>query len=192
MKLGLTLDLLLQAVRRQAITDFVYVAVRRPAQAAHDRRLRENLALLRRLELGLLLVDFRTRQPRVEVVAHPLPFQRRRKPAELRAILREIALRSGDDNAGGVRARPLVTAYRENALLIAAALARFGALSPKQLRALGTGERTRGIVYDNVYGWFDHIGPALYRLTAKGAVALQTYADVVRRISEKLPLTLAP
>ncbi len=187
LKLGLTLDLLLQAVRRQALTDFVYVAVRRPVQAAHDARLREGVALLRRLELGLLLVDFRGPAPFVEVALQPAPFQRRRKPAELRALLREIALRSGDDNAGGSRRRPLVTAYRENALFIAAALARYGPQQPRQLRALGAGEKVRVILYDDVYGWFERVDRALYRLKPAGEAALRTYAHVVERVAATLP-----
>ena len=50
----------------------------------------------------------------------------------------------GDDNAGGSTRRPLVTAYRENALLVAAVLARHGPLAPKQLRALGQSDAQRG------------------------------------------------
>jgi len=187
LKLALTLDLLLQALRRQKVTDFVYVAVRRPATRAHEDRLREKMPLLRRLEIGLLVVDFRDEPPSLEVLLKPVPFQRRRKPAERRLLLREIALRSGDDNAGGIRGRPLVTAYRENALHIAAALARFGPLQPRQLRAMGTGARTLSILHSDVYGWFERIDRALYRLKPAGETALQTFARVAERIAAKLP-----
>lgn len=192
LKLGLTLDLLLQGVRRQRIADLVYLAVPRPATRAQETRLRANLVLLRQLELGLLVVDLREQPPTLTVAQQPLPFQRRSNSRERKALLREVALRSGDDNAGGIRGRPLVTAYRENALLIAVALARFGPLAPKQLRALGTGEKTRVVLYDDVYGWFEHLGPALYRLKPKGEAALQTYLEVAQRISARLPTVLPP
>lgn len=191
MKLGLTLDLVLQGVRRQKVADLVYLAVPRPTTTRHHARLRENLPILRQLEIGLLLVDFRAHPPGLEVALQPLPFQRRRTPKERRAILQEVALRSGDDNAGGSRGRPLVTAYRENALLIAAVLARLGATMPKALRALGTGEKTRAILYDNVYGWFERLGPASYRIAKKGELALETYADVVARVTARLPAPTA-
>jgi hypothetical protein len=191
MKLGLTVDLLLQGVHRQKVADLVYLAVPRPGTSVQDARLRQNCALLRQLELGLLLVDFRDVPPSVEVVLQPVPFRRRRNPAERRAILREVALRSGDDNTGGTRGRPLVTVYRENALRIAVALARFGPQQPKQLRALGTGTKTLSILRDNVYDWFERIDRALYRLKPGGEAALTTYAHVTRRMEAKLPAPLA-
>ena len=181
LKLGLTLGLLLQGVRRQKVADLVYVAVPRPVTKVNDARLRECLPLLRQLELGLLLVDLRGARPSLDVALQPVPFQRRRNPRERRAVLREVALRSGDDNPGGTRGRPLVTAYRENALLIAVALARSGPMQPRQLRAVGTGEKTTSILRDNVYGWFERIDRALYRLKPAGEAALLTYADVVQR-----------
>ena len=52
LKLGLTLGLLLQGIRRQKVADLVYVAVPRPATKVSDARLREFLPLLRQLELG--------------------------------------------------------------------------------------------------------------------------------------------
>jgi hypothetical protein len=187
LKLGLTLDLLAQAAQRQKVADLVYVAVPRPSTSAHDARLRQYRALLRQLELGLILVDFRDAPASIEVVLQPASFQRRHRPDERRAILREVALRSGDDNVGGSRGRPLVTAYRENALYIAAALARSGAMKPRQLRALGTGAKTLSILSDNVYDWFERIDRALYRLKPAGEAALKMYADVVQRIEARTP-----
>lgn len=186
LKLGFTLDLLLQGVRRQRVADLVYLAVPRPAKAAHEARLRENLPLLRRLELGLLVVDFRSAEPTITVALQPVPFQRRRDAKGRTKLLRELALRSGDDNTGGSMRRSLVTAYRENALLIAAALARFGPLAPRQLRAVGTGAKTLSILHSNVYGWFERVDRALYRLQPAGETALQTYAAVVARFGAKL------
>jgi len=187
LKLGFTLALLLQAIRRQRMADLVYVAVPRPASAAGETRLRENLPLLRRLELGLLVVDLRTPQPSVAVALQPVPFERRRDNKGRRAVMRELALRTGDDNAGGSTRRALVTAYRENALLIAAALSRFGPLAPKQLRAYGTGSKTLPILRNNVYGWFERIDRALYRIQPSGTAALSAYTDVVARLSATLP-----
>lgn len=186
LKRGLTLDLLLQGVRRQKLADLVYVAVPRPATRVREARLRGYLPLLRQLELGLLLVDLRHARPSLDVVLQPVPFQRRRNPRERGAVLREVALRSGDDNTGGTRGRPLVTAYRENALLIALLLARSGPMQPRQLRAMGTGQKTLAILCDDVYDWFERVDRALYRLKPAGETALTTYADVVQRIEPRI------
>ena len=136
LKRGLSLALLAQAARRQRHADSVYVAVPRPPNRARwMARSRDTLHLLRRLELGLLLVDAR----RVEVVLHPVAFERHRRNSERRAVLTEVAARSVDLNRGGSRGVPLVTAYREAAIRVACALAELGPSSPRQLRALGTG-----------------------------------------------------
>jgi hypothetical protein len=186
LKRGLTIDLLLQAVKRQRLTDAVYVAVPRPGSSAAEARLREMLPLLRRLEVGLLVVDTRFQPPTLAVAQQPLPVQRRRQAAKRRALLVEFARRSGDDNTGGSTRRPLVTAYRENALLVALALSRLGPSKPRALRALGTGPRTLSILSRDVYGWFEHADRALYRLRPAGEEALQTWANVVGRVAGQL------
>lgn len=56
LKQGLTIDLLLQGVKRQKSADLVYLAVPRPKRFWFEARWRDILHLLRRLELGLLLV----------------------------------------------------------------------------------------------------------------------------------------
>jgi len=141
-KLSLSLDLLIQAARRQRIADSVYVAVPRPPKGIWTKRWRGLRHLLRRLEMGLILVSFSRRKPPVEIVAHPVPFARQKRKSKRRAVLREIAGRSGDFNIGGSTGRKIVTAYREQAIRIACLLERLGPLPPRELRALGTGERT--------------------------------------------------
>jgi hypothetical protein len=185
MKAALTLDLLVQAIHRQRVSDTVYLTVPRAETSAQERKLRGLFPLLRRLELGLLIVDLRPTPAAVGVAVQPLPVQRRRQLKARRALLVELGARSGDDNVGGSTRRALVTVYRENALRIALALQRRGALSPKQLRALGTGPRTLSILRGDVYGWFERAGHALYRVRPAGEEALNAYASVVARFAEK-------
>lgn len=189
LKTTLSLELLIQAVKRQRLTETVYVAVPRPATSAQDARVRAMRPVLRRLELGLLVVDLDATPPKVSVVVQPQPVQRQRALKARRALLHELAARSGDDNAGGSRGRPLVTVYREQALFIAAALQRLGPQSPKALRALGAAPKTLSILRRDVYGWFERVGHALYGLKPAGAEALGRYADVVARYAERLTTT---
>ena len=181
MKLALNLALVAQGVRRQQMTDSVYLAVPRPANYAKwTRQMRGAYRVLRRLDLGLLLVSLKPGKPPVEVAFHPLPFERRKRRDARRVVLDEIGRRSGDYNVGGSTRRPLVTAYRENAIQIACYLADSGEMSPKQLRALGAGPKTLSILSRNVYGWFSRVGRGVYAVTPKGREALPKYDELVR------------
>lgn len=182
LKRQFSLDLLLQAIQRQKLTEAVYVAVPRPARL--DRKWRGFHGLLRRLELGLIFITFGRSAPRVEIVFHPIPFAKRRDAKQRRVVLREIAGRSQDVNPGGSTRRKLITAYRESALRIAVLLEQTGAVSPKALRAQGAPDNTRNILYDNVYGWFTRVDRALYDLSPAGRTALEEYADLAARFRE--------
>jgi hypothetical protein len=166
-------DLLIQAIDRQRVADTVYVAI--PADAVgkdrYGKRWKGIEHLLKRLELGLILVHFApdTDAPTaVEVVMHPLNEPKpRRKPALRRTILREIAGRqAGDYNVGGVTKRGILTAYREQCIFIACCLDRYGPQTPAALRARGTSPKVQNILFRNVYGWFERQERGVYALRA--------------------------
>jgi hypothetical protein len=75
---------------------------------------------------------------------------------------------------GGSTRTPQMTAYRQQALAVANALA--GTPSrPRDLRILAPDAAK--ILQGNVYGWFERIERGLYGLTSSGRVALVTWAD---------------
>lgn len=191
LKRSMSLAVVLQAVDRQRSVDRVYVAVPARADGPPLPNYRRVRALLRRLELGLLLVHFRPSGARVDVRIHPATWTPRRKPRERKAILREFDGRTGDRNAGGSAAGPVITAYREQAVHIACALARRGPSSPASLRALGTCPRTGRILYRDAYGWFERLGRGLYRLHPAGERALEAYPDLVRHYDAEVSRSIA-
>ena len=67
-----------------------------------------------------------------------------------------------------------MTAYRQQALAVADALARTPS-RPRDLRILAPAAAK--ILQSNVYGWFERIERGLYGLTSSGRVALATWAD---------------
>jgi hypothetical protein len=178
LKRTFNIRLLVQAAQRQRITDSVYVALPDPPGGIWTKRWRQIQHLLRRLELGLILVSFRRGRALVEIAFHPLPYVRQKKRASRRAVLREMEGRSGNFNTGGSVRRKLVTAYRESAIHVACALEECGPLSPRQLRSLGTGPKTQSILYNNHYGWFERISKGIYRLRPRGGRALARYAKL--------------
>ena len=179
-KKTLNLALVVQAVQRQRMADIVYVAVPRPPNKwKWWRESRGVFHLLRRLELGLILVSCSTAGPTIDVVFHPRPLTRRRQAPSRRAVLAEISGRIADYNTAGSTRKKLVTAYRENAVHIACCLLTRSRMAPAALRALGTGPKTQSILRSNVYGWFERVERGLYVLSKHGRQELADYPDLV-------------
>ncbi len=186
MKRGFNTILLLQATQRQKISDSVYVALPFPHGGIWSKKWRQIEHLLKRLQLGLILVKFQGGRALVHIQFHPVPFSRRKQKRAKMAILREIEGRSDEYNRGGSVRKKLVTAYREQAIFIACCLEKHGELTPKQLRNLGTGPKTQPILYANHYGWFDRCERGVYCLKPKGKKELETYPDLVQHYREKI------
>jgi hypothetical protein len=181
LKRRLSLALLLQGVDRLALSERVYLAVPRPPyrcrgvvpEAPAVRR------LCRRLGLGLIVVG----REAVTVVEEPVPY--RPRPARKRAmrLVGEFERRVGDPNIGGSTRTPLVTAYRQDALRVAGALASNGPMRVAELRATTGVVRAAGILQRNVYGWFGRLGRGTYALSAAGQAALGQFAEAVAALS---------
>lgn len=170
LKTALNLPLILQGVARQGMFDHVYLAVPQPAKWTH--RYKDLMALLRRLGLGLVTVNGTT------VTAHldPAPYQPRRMKARADRMLREFHARVGDPNVGGTTRIPRMTAYRQDALRLAALLAQAPS-SPRALAAATGINRAGALLRDNHYGWFLRRGRGVYALTEAGAAALDPAPD---------------
>lgn len=174
MKTGFTLSLIHQGIERQKISDLVYVAVPRGQGRRFARALSENVALCKRLGLGLLTV--RLRDGLVEAHLDPGPYQpRKSKPAQQR-LLREFARRVGDPNTGGMTRATIMTAYRQDALRCAAHLAAEGPSKGAHVaRSCNVPTATRIMAADH-YGWFERVATGIYALTPKGHEALKTHS----------------
>ena len=179
LKTSVNLTLLVQATKRQSISDSVYVAV--PGPTKRNRQWRGTLTVLKRLEIGLLLVDEGAMGMLVSKQFDPIPYQRKKNTRNRRAVLTEIADRSGDYNVGGSTKTPLMTAYRENAILIACCLSKLGASSPKNLRDLGTGDKTTSILSANHYGWFQRVEKGVYALTDLGNADSRSFKQIYKQ-----------
>ena len=188
-KLRFTLALVLQGVDRLALSERVYVAVPRPPSrigrgarglvpdAPPIRR------LCRRLGLGLILVG----QGTVAVVEEPVPY--RPRPARTRAarLIAEFERRQGDMNVGGGNRAPIITAYRQDALRVAGALAALGPMRLAQLRAAtGVADAAR-ILQRDVYGWFARLGRGTYAVSDRGRAALGQFAEAVAALADLRP-----
>lgn len=166
LKLQFNLELVLQGVDRAAISDEVWLAARlsrRGKGREADPRFR---ALCRRLGFGLLGV---TDAETVEVLLSPTALSPRRDPKRRSRLLDEHNRRKGDPAVGGSTRRPIMTAYRQEALACAAAMVD-GPRRPRDLKP--EMPNVAKIVRRNVYGWFDRTAHGLYGLTNTGNAAL--------------------
>lgn len=170
--------LLIQAADRQRAADAVYVALPHPRDIGGMKHWNSMCHLLKRLEIGLILIHFLKSGPRVEIAFHPAPYALRKQRKRREVIIREIRERSGDYNTGGAVGTKLVTAYREDAIHIASLLEAGGALSPAELKRMGTGDRTQSILSNNYYGWFERVERGVYRLHPAGRKALLDYPEI--------------
>ena len=172
LKLGFSLDLVLQAMDRLPACDEVWLAVRasrRGRGREGDPRVKK---LCRVLGFGLVAVAARGK---VEVIVEPVPWRPRRDPKRRSRIVEEHRKRKGDPALGGSTQRPIMTAYRQQALECAQALA----LAPGRPRDLkATIPDAPKILQRNVYGWFERIERGCYGLTERGRADLARWTGV--------------
>lgn len=183
LKTGFNATLLIQAVKRQRIANMVYIAVPMPKKGIFTRKWKDICYLVRRLELGLIVVSFLKSGPRVEVVLNPKPFDRNRSQRtsmnKRKGIITEINNRHLDLNTGGSTRRKLVTAYKENAIQIGCYLKQYGLLTLNQLEKMGTGPKTSSILQKNFYGWYERVSRGLYQISTEGIRSLTDYPELV-------------
>ena len=172
LKTGFNLQLLLQGIDRQTVTDSVYLAIPESKRTLSP----DNLRLCKRLGLGLLVVS----KDWVEAYLDPAPYQPRKAPRRKAVLLKEFQRRVGDPNSGGSSKRPLVTAYRQDALRCVKFLRNTGASKVSDIVAQTKVERAATILRGDVYGWFVREDRGIYSLSPKGEAALTTFADVLR------------
>lgn len=156
------LGLVLQGIDRLAISESVYLAV-----GAWPVRRSATLRLCRRLGVGLIVVD----RGVAHVQLDPTPYRPRTDRRRTARLLDEHRRRLGDPTAGGATRRPVMTAYRQEALRCATVLAA-GPLPVRTVRIAADAPKAGPILRDDVYGWFTRVDRGTYALTPKGHDAL--------------------
>ncbi|KRE12262.1 hypothetical protein ASE66_17005 [Bosea sp. Root483D1] len=166
LKLAFNLELILQGVDRLRLGDEIWLAAQLSARGKgreSDPRYRD---LCRRLGFGLLGV---TSTGRVEVLVSPTAPTPRKNPKARSRLVDEHRRRKGDPAAGGSTRRPIMTAYRQQALACAAAMS----AAPQRPRDLKPScPDAQKILHRNVYGWFERADRGVYGLTEAGRSAL--------------------
>ncbi|MDK4712426.1 DUF2161 family putative PD-(D/E)XK-type phosphodiesterase [Rhizobium sp. CNPSo 4039] len=169
LKMTFNLELILQAVDRAAASDEVWIAARVSAKGKGregDRRFRD---LCRRLGFGMLAVSD---NDLVDILVSPVSPMPRKNARRRSRLVDEHRRRKGDPALGGSTRKPIMTAYRQQALACAAAIEN-GVQRPKDMREAAP--KAPQILRDNVYGWFERIDRGIYALTELGTEALKRW-----------------
>jgi len=166
LKLSFSLELILQAVDRSTACDEIWIAV----QAKKNGRGRESdpraKKLCRYLGFGLLRVD---PSNSVEVIVKPQPWKPRRDTKLRSRIIEEYNKRQGDPSVGGSTRKPIMTAYRQQAILCARTIDQ-GVTKLSELKK--TVPDAAKILQRNVYGWFNRRERGHYVLSDSGKLAI--------------------
>jgi hypothetical protein len=169
LKMTFNLELVLQAVDRARVGDEVWLAAKLGTKGRQsDRRFRD---LCRRLGFGMLGVRD---DGGVELILSPVAPSPRRDARRRSRLIEEHRRRKGDPHPGGGARIPIMTAYRQRALVCAVALAD-GPRRPRDLRPAVPD--AGAILLNNVYGWFAPVSRGVYELTDAGRCALKRWAS---------------
>ena len=190
LKTAFNMKLLCQAVKRQRLTESVYVGIPYPKGGSRTAVWSEMCMLLRRLEIGLITVALSRKEDQVEVHFHPNTFDRLRSMSKNKrrrySVIKETAGRSGHYNTGGTNKTKLITSYREQAIHIACCMMKYGCMSPAQLRKMGTCNKTQNILRDNHYGWFTKVSRGMYELDNSACEFMKGYPELLEHYMRKI------
>ncbi|WP_421361594.1 DUF2161 domain-containing phosphodiesterase [Agrobacterium rosae] len=166
LKMTFNLEVILQAVDRSAIADEVWIAAKISAKGRGreaDKRYRD---LCRRLGIGMLGISDHGDVSIIVASISPMP---RTNPKRRSRLVREHQKRRGDPALGGSTRKPVMTAYRQQALGCVAVLV----AGPLRVRDVRASVPDAGkILLSNVYGWFERLEKGVYGLTDAGRDAL--------------------
>ncbi len=167
LKTKISLKLIYQAIERQRIADEVYIAIPKAAFDAHKANKKDLKRLLSRLGLGLMIVSGEmahfVHDP-TDVNMTRVKSQSKKKRIRLKT---EFESRANNKVLGGVQGKRM-TAYRENAVMIARVLDLEGPMAVKEIRRDTAIMTAQKILYDNHYGWFLRLERGVYGLSEKG------------------------
>lgn len=172
LKLSLNLEVILQAVDRLILSPIVYIGVPNSCGALKKTKRKRVVKLLKMLGLGLVAIN--PKRKTVEVIVDPTSYQPRQSKPRQQWLIDEFVARAGDPNLGGASTKAgRMTAYKQQAIEIANYLGKYGATKASDIAKILEIPKSRAIVYDNHYGWFQNVSRGVYDLSDLGKTQLQ-------------------
>ncbi|MCD4827309.1 MAG: hypothetical protein K8Q99_05985 [Acholeplasmataceae bacterium] len=163
LKTKLSIKLIYQAIDRQKIVDQVYIALPKSAIKIRSASYRNLSYLLKRLEIGLILVDDQVAEVNIEANIYDMERSRTRYKKRKQQTLKEFRLRKFNKNTGGTRDKK-ITRYKESVIEIAVYMIEHYPCSPKEIKAATHIQKTASILQKNYEGYFLRVSRGLYQV----------------------------
>ncbi|MFT6296134.1 MAG: hypothetical protein ACJATW_002425 [Glaciecola sp.] len=167
LKLTLNLEVILQAVDRLKLSPIIYIGVPNSCSALKKNNRRRIIKLLKMLGIGLVAIN--PKRKTTQVIADPTTYQPRQSKPRQQRLIDEFVARAGDPNLGGASTSAgRMTAYKQQAIEIANYLNKHGATKASDIARILEIPKSRAVVYDNYYGWFENVSRGVYDLSDLG------------------------
>ncbi len=185
LKNDLNFKLFLQGVKRQKVFEKVYLAIWSPKNLS-SKLFRDKVYLLNRLGLGLILVSKRAKKVNIyyEPIVHPVENYRIRNKKVKKRNIKELNGRRSRNNVGGVKGKKILTAYKEDSLLVLDILEKEGELKASIIKSKTGIDRAYDIVYNNYNDWFVKVDKGIYGLTEKGHNACKDNTLLIEKMKK--------
>ncbi len=167
LKTKIALKLIYQAIDRQKVLDQVYIAIPKDALYQTKSLYRNFTHLLKRLEVGLIVVEGENAEVIIEATPFDRNLSRSRYKKRKSQIDKEARLRKNHKNIGGTRGKK-ITRYKELVIDIGSYLMDHEKASPKAIKEDLNIEKTASILQKNYDGYFERVERGIYQLTEKG------------------------
>jgi hypothetical protein len=183
LKLSLNITLLLQAVDRLSLANTVYIAIPKNAPI-YKKQASKVKKLIKRLGLGLIVVDMQEAGQYVEVINDPDDYVPRKNKRKQCALLKEFSNRLGDPQKGGSNAtRAVLTAYRQRCIRVAQHLSELPFSRGFEIKNAINEPQATLFLRDNYYGWFEKIDRGIYSISEKGMNELPEWVIKMNKLS---------
>jgi len=187
LKTDLNFKLFMQGAKRQKMFDQVYLAIWSPKNM-RSKAFKDKLYLLNRLGLGLIIVTKRSKNVVIyaDPFIHPVSDYRKSNTRLRNRITTELSSRRTKSNIGGVRGKKVLTAYKEDCLIILDLLHNQGAMKASIIKDTTGIKTSYKKVYNNHYGWFVKEGKGIYGLSELGTKAFTENRDIINTIKKAI------
>lgn len=179
LKTKMSMKLIYQAIDRQKAMDQTYIAIPRESIKKRGSSYKNLIYLLRRLELGLIIVENNKAYVEVEAKPYDMEKSRARYKKRKKQLVEELTLRKFHKNVGGTKGANM-TLYKEQVIEIASYLLEVGNASPKQIKDATHIDKTASILQKNYDGYFKRITRGIYTINQSKRNQIDAYIKKIK------------
>lgn len=179
LKTKLSIKLIYQAIDRQKIVDQVYIALPKSSIKIRSSAYKNLTYLLKRLEIGLILVDQHQAEVVLEASIYDMEKSRARYKKRKQQTLKEFKLRKYSSNIGGTKDKK-ITRYKEQVIMIASYLIEHPNASPKEIKEHTNINKTASILQKNYEGYFERVSRGIYKVKDDKIEAIKKLKNMLK------------